>query len=135
MVYSKEMMSSYLQKLGYDLKKLPVESLSKDTIVDAFGILRSLEFQLKGKNDKKKIEELTQEFYEDIPHDFGFSTLEKNMIDSTIAINEKKLLLDSLLNYKTVAVMVPSAYEGTPDFKEISCKLERKIALCAGNTH
>lgn len=53
-------MDSYLQILGYDLKKMPVKNLSKDTIVDAYGILRSLEFQLKSKNDKTKIEELTR---------------------------------------------------------------------------
>ena len=59
LVYSKEMMNSYLQIIGYDLKKMPVENLNKDRIIDAYGVLRSLEFQLKSKNDKKKIEELT----------------------------------------------------------------------------
>jgi hypothetical protein len=54
------MMDSYLQIIGYDLKKMPVENLSKDTITDAYGILRSLEFQLKSKNDKMKIEELSR---------------------------------------------------------------------------
>lgn len=60
LVYSKEMMDSYLQMIGYDIKKMPVENLSKDTIFDAYGILRSLEFQLKSKNDKMKIEELSR---------------------------------------------------------------------------
>ena len=54
------MMDSYLQIIGYDLKKMPVENLRKDTITDAYGILRSLEFQLKSKNDKMKIEELSR---------------------------------------------------------------------------
>lgn len=36
---------------------------------------------IKGKHDKKRIDELSGEFYTMIPHDFGFTKMSQHSLD------------------------------------------------------
>ena len=60
--------------------------------------------------------------------------MEKNILDSSVLISEKKLLLDTLLNYKTVATLVPSAMVSNADLDEVKGKLDYKISVTPPNT-
>ncbi|RRT82811.1 hypothetical protein B296_00003541, partial [Ensete ventricosum] len=67
-----------IQALGYNAEKLPLGKLSKSTIlkvklISGFGydVLRRIS-EVIAQSDRKKLEELSGEFYTVIPHDFGF---------------------------------------------------------------
>lgn len=62
-----------MKEIGYDAKKMPLGKLSKDNISKAYGILKDLYEQVEKKpKNMKTIEELCNNFYSYIPHDFGF---------------------------------------------------------------
>jgi poly [ADP-ribose] polymerase len=69
------MMNNQMIQIGYDIKKMPLGRLSKEHIMKGYNILEAIMLEIKGKNEKKKLEYLSNDFYSTIPHDFGFSNM------------------------------------------------------------
>ena len=63
------MIESSIVQIGYDLKRLPLGQLSKETIMEGYKYLQRIEAVLNGKS-KEKLDELSSKFYTYIPHDF-----------------------------------------------------------------
>ena len=68
-------MNKHMLEIGYDVSRMPLGKLSKDNIMKGYKILQDLINEIKGKDNKKKIEELTNDFYSFIPHNFGFAKM------------------------------------------------------------
>jgi len=63
----------YILRIGYDPKKMPLGKLAKTTIEKGFRVLEQISEAIKNKAPVQTLQELTSEFYSQIPHDFGFA--------------------------------------------------------------
>ena len=69
LIFDMNMIESSIVQIGYDLKRLPLGQLSKETIMEGYKYLQRIEAVLNGKS-KEKLDELSSKFYTYIPHDF-----------------------------------------------------------------
>ena len=81
-------MEDSVVKIGYDVKKMPLGELSKETVIKGYRILRSIEDVL-AKRSKESIEELSGQFYTNIPHNFGMQKMRLFVIDTNEKLKEK----------------------------------------------
>ena len=56
---------------GYDITKMPLGELSKETVLKGYKILREIENVITNKNTGD-LTDLSSQFYTNIPHNFGF---------------------------------------------------------------
>lgn len=89
-------MNKQMLEIGYNVSKMPLGKLSKENIKLGFSILQKLMEELKGKNKKSVIEDLTNDFYSYIPHDFGFSKMSQFVLDDIHKVKKKIEMLESL---------------------------------------
>ncbi|GMP87630.1 hypothetical protein CsSME_00039925 [Camellia sinensis var. sinensis] len=68
------MMQQQMMEIGYNAEKLPLGKLSKSTILKGYDVLKRIT-DVIGQSDRKKLEQLSGEFYTVIPHDFGFKKM------------------------------------------------------------
>lgn len=61
-----------MKEIGYDVKKMPLGKLAKSNIEKGYEILNDLSKVIKEKKSRSRIEDLSNDFYSYIPHDFGF---------------------------------------------------------------
>ena len=64
-------MEKSVVSVGYDINKMPLGELSKETVLKGYRILRDIENVISGKN-KGDLTDLSSQFYSNIPHNFGF---------------------------------------------------------------
>lgn len=70
-------------QIGYDVKRLPLGQLDKETIMEGYKYLREIEKVLNGKA-KGDLADLSSKFYTYIPHNFSM----KHMSNFTIKTHE-----------------------------------------------
>ncbi len=74
---SKELMKLAMRDLNIDVEKFPLGKLSSAQLNRGFAVLQKVQKELTRKDgllpDKKRLDELSSEFYTNIPHDFGMS--------------------------------------------------------------
>lgn len=88
-----------MKEIGYDVKKMPLGKLSKDNINKAYGILKELYEKVDdSKKNKQKIEQLCNDFYSYIPHDFGFSKMSEHILDTEKKVKQKLEMIESIQN-------------------------------------
>ncbi|XP_038976039.1 poly [ADP-ribose] polymerase 2-like isoform X2 [Phoenix dactylifera] len=75
------MMKQQMLEIGYNADKLPLGKLSKSTILKGYDVLRRISDVIL-QSDKKKLEQLSGEFYTVIPHDFGYKKMREFVIDT-----------------------------------------------------
>ncbi len=90
-------MEESVVKIGYDVKKLPLGDLSKETVLKGYQILRSIENVLAGTS-KESLEDLSSEFYTNIPHNFGMKKMRNFLIDTNEKVKEKLDLIQNLVD-------------------------------------
>ncbi|KVH87886.1 Poly(ADP-ribose) polymerase, regulatory domain-containing protein [Cynara cardunculus var. scolymus] len=81
--------------LGYNAEKLPLGKLSRATISKGYEVLRKVAVVI-GQYDRKKLEQLSREFYTVIPHDFGFKKMREFVIDTPQKLKRKLEMVPSL---------------------------------------
>ena len=90
-------MESHLKHIGYDAKKMPLGKLSQTTIQKGFQILNKISNEIKKKgNNSSQLQDLSSEFYSNIPHDFGFQKMSNFVIKEDKVVKQKIELLESL---------------------------------------
>jgi poly [ADP-ribose] polymerase len=76
MIFDMNMIEQSSVKIGYDLKKLPLGQLDKETIMKGYEYLKKIETILNKKSissqDRNELADLSSSFYTYIPHDFKF---------------------------------------------------------------
>lgn len=94
-------------QIGYDPQKLPLGKLSKETVQEGYRVLRQIEKVLnwKGKGD---LSDLSNQFYTQIPHNFGMKKMKNFIINTNQVLKEKLDLIQNLLDIKiTHKIMNP----------------------------
>ncbi|KAH9624185.1 hypothetical protein KSS87_000551 [Heliosperma pusillum] len=88
-------MTQQMTDIGYDAQKLPLQNLSKSTILKAYDVL-ALIAEVMGESNRKLLEELSGEFYTIIPHVFGDKSMRQFIIDTREKLRSKLEMVESL---------------------------------------
>ncbi|CAL5425981.1 unnamed protein product [Camellia sinensis] len=89
------MMQQQMMEIGYNAEKLPLGKLSKSTILKGYDVLKRIA-DVIGQSDRKKLEQLSGEFYTVIPHDFGFKKMRDFVIDTPQKLKFKLEMVEAL---------------------------------------
>ncbi|KAK9136859.1 hypothetical protein Sjap_007453 [Stephania japonica] len=89
------MMMQQMMEIGYNAEKLPLGKLSKSTILKGYNVLKAIS-EIIGQSDRKKLEQLSGEFYTVIPHDFGFKKMRDFVIDTPSKLKCKLEMVEAL---------------------------------------
>ncbi|KAL9236341.1 hypothetical protein vseg_011024 [Gypsophila vaccaria] len=89
------MMTQQMKSIGYDAEKLPLQNLSKSTILKAYDVL-TLIAEVIGESNRALLEELSGEFYTIIPHVFGDKMMCQFVIDTNKKLRSKLEMVESL---------------------------------------
>ncbi|KAI6172676.1 Poly [ADP-ribose] polymerase [Aphelenchoides besseyi] len=128
-----EKLRMQMREFDLDTDKMPLGRLSRRVIIEAHGILSSLEKILQEDViDEMQILDKSNHFYSLIPHSIGLAQLP--LIDSLEAVKSKTEMLDSLLEieiaYKEVE-KVESEVQNGPQidpfdryYEQLKCKIE-----------
>lgn len=74
LIFDMSLIEKSVVQIGYDPKRLPLGQLSKETVNEGYKALREIEKVLNGKA-KGDLNELTNRFYTQIPHNFGMKKM------------------------------------------------------------
>jgi len=100
-MFDMKIINQVMAEIGYDVKKMPLGKLSSNAIDNGYSILNSLMDEIKSKNKSiHRINDLSSQFYTQIPHDFGFQNMLNFVLKDEKSIQAKLDLLDSLKNMK-----------------------------------
>lgn len=101
LIFDIGMMNDHMKKIGYNINKMPLGKLSKQSINKGYKILKELHSEVeKKKSNSRTIEELTNDFYSNIPHDFGFMKMHHFILDTVKKVKDKLDMLESLSEIK-----------------------------------
>ncbi|KAI3668282.1 hypothetical protein L6452_43359 [Arctium lappa] len=89
------MMKQQMMEIGYNAEKLPLGKLSRSTISKGYEVLKKVA-DVIGQYDRKKLEQLSGEFYTIIPHDFGFKKMREFVIDTPQKLKRKLEMVEAL---------------------------------------
>ena len=118
-------MNKQMIQIGYNTKKMPLGKLSKKSIEKGYQILKKLMDVIKGKHDKKRIDELSGEFYTMIPHDFGFTKMSQHSLDGQSKVKQKIEMLEALAEIRVATDLIDSASESQNQLDSNYKKLNR----------
>jgi len=90
------MMEKAVVDVGYDVKKMPLGELSKETGLKGMAILKEVEEVISGKV-KGDLTRLSSQFYTTIPHNFGMQKMYNFIIDQEDKLRDKLYLVSSLI--------------------------------------
>ena len=68
---------------------MPLGKLAKGSIMRGYEALKGLMEELKNKNRKDIINQLSSDFYSEIPHDFGFARMQNFVLDTEKKVKAK----------------------------------------------
>lgn len=95
-MFDMKMMASQMKEIGYDAKKMPLGKLAKSSIMKGYEALKGLMDEIKSKNRKEVIDNLSSAFYTEIPHDFGFKQMSLFTLNTEQKVKNKLEMLQSL---------------------------------------
>lgn len=127
LVCNVSMMRQQMMEIGYNANKLPLGKLSKSTIMKGYDVLKRIA-DVMGQSDRRKIEQLSGEFYTVIPHDFGFKKMREFVIDSPQKLKHKLEMVEALAEIE-VATKLLEDHTGIEDdplyshYKRLHCEL------------
>lgn len=81
-------MEASVVNIGYDVKKMPLGELQKETVIKGYQILKNIEAVLQGTS-KESLADLSSQFYTNIPHNFGMKNMSLFIINSIEKLKEK----------------------------------------------
>jgi poly [ADP-ribose] polymerase len=70
LIYNLNIMNQQMKEIGYDINKMPLGKLGKDTINEAYKVLKDISEVISGKK-KGDLKDLSSKFYTKIPHNIG----------------------------------------------------------------
>jgi poly [ADP-ribose] polymerase len=98
-------------KIGFDVKRMPLGQLDKETVLEGYKYLREIEKVLNGKS-KGDLAELSSKFYTYIPHNFSMKHMSNFTIKTLEMLKEKIDLIQNLLDIKIAHKIVKAKKEG-----------------------
>ncbi|CAG8530387.1 12742_t:CDS:1 [Acaulospora colombiana] len=120
--------SNTMVELNYDATKLPLGKLSKNTIIQGYQVLKKIEAVLTGK-DSYNIEELSNDFYSVIPHNFGMR--KPALINSEAILKQKLDMVEALGEIEIATSLIRSSDNNMNELDSHynSLRLERMVPL------
>ncbi|KAK9281901.1 hypothetical protein L1049_004808 [Liquidambar formosana] len=121
------MMKQQMMEIGYNAEKLPLGKLSKSTILKGYAVLKRIADMI-GQSDRKKLEQLSGEFYTVIPHDFGFKKMREFVIDTPHKLKCKLEMVEALgeIEVATKLLNDDTGVQGDPlysHYQRLQCEL------------
>ncbi|XP_030543276.1 poly [ADP-ribose] polymerase 2 isoform X2 [Rhodamnia argentea] len=121
------MMKQQMMEIGYNAEKLPLGKLSKSTILKGYDVLKRIA-DLIGQSDRKKLEQLSSEFYTVIPHDFGFKKMREFVIDTPQKLKSKLEMVEALGEIEVASKLLRDDIGTEEDplyarYQRLGCKL------------
>ena len=104
-------MNKQMVEIGYNVSKMPLGKLSKDNIMRGYKILQQLMDEIKGKRRTNIIEDLTNDFYSYIPHDFGFMKMHHFILNDEQKVKKQIEMLEALAEIKVATTILSSSKE------------------------
>lgn len=97
LIFDMKMINNQMKEIGYDAKKMPLGKLAKGSIMRGYEALKGLMEELKkNKKNMDAINQLSSDFYSEIPHDFGFARMQNFVLDTEKKVKAKLEMLQSL---------------------------------------
>ena len=97
LIFDMKMINNQMKEIGYDAKKMPLGKLAKVSIMRGYEALKGLMEELKkNKKNMDAINQLSSDFYSEIPHDFGFARMQNFVLDTEKKVKAKLEMLQSL---------------------------------------
>ena len=84
-------------QIGYDVKRLPLGQLDRETVLEGYKYLSKIELVLSGK-DNGDLAELSSKFFTYIPHNFSMKNMSNFIIDTHAKLKEKLDLIQNLVD-------------------------------------
>lgn len=128
-IFDTKLINQSVEKYGYNPKKLPLGKLSKDAIIKGYSTLKEIEKALKAKSSSDKLSKLSSEFYNYIPHNFGYQNMSNFVINTFDKLKEKLDLMDSLCDIRITAKISDSAVNHNQDEDELDVKYKKLKCL------
>lgn len=104
-IFDEKLMEESVVKVGYDIKRMPLGELSKETVLKGYQILRDIEAVLEGKS-KGNLSDLSSDFYTNIPHNFGMKHMSNFTINTKEKLKEKLDLITNLVDIQVATNIV-----------------------------
>jgi len=104
-IFDEKLMEESVVKVGYDIKRMPLGELSKETVLKGYQILRDIEAVLEGKS-KGNLSDLSSQFYTNIPHNFGMKHMSHFTINTQEKLKEKLDLITNLVDIQVATSIV-----------------------------
>lgn len=99
---------SSMVSVKVDVKKMPLGELSKETVLEGYATLRSIEQAITSGN-RQQLELLSSRFYTVIPHNFGRQKLSLFLIHTMEQVREKYDLITNLLDIQVANNILESS--------------------------
>ena len=96
-IFDHKLMAASVVAMDYDIKKMPLGELSKETLMQAYACLTEIEAVI-AKKKPGNLSFLAGRFYTLIPHNFGFSKMSAHIIDNKEKMKAKLELVQSLVD-------------------------------------
>ncbi|VVB06996.1 unnamed protein product [Arabis nemorensis] len=127
LVCNVSMMAQHMMEIGYNANKLPLGKLSKSTISKGYEVLKRISEVIE-RFDRKRLEELSGEFYTVIPHDFGFKKMSQFVIDTPQKLKQKIEMVEALgeIELATKLLSVDKGLQDDPlyyHYQQLNCGL------------
>ncbi|KFK30828.1 hypothetical protein AALP_AA6G031100 [Arabis alpina] len=127
LVCNVNMMAQHMMEIGYNANKLPLGKLSKSTISKGYEVLKRISEFIE-RFDRKRLEELSGEFYTVIPHDFGFKKMSQFVIDTPQKLKQKIEMVEALgeIELATKLLSVDKGLQDDPlyyHYQQLNCGL------------
>ena len=109
-IWDVEKMNKALKKLRFDVDKYPLGKLTLEQIQKGYKILTEIQKYLLGGGKESVLIELNNQFYTNIPHNYGMQKIP--MIDQISKVREKIQLLDLLKDIDIANKFIAIAMKG-----------------------
>lgn len=104
LLFNVKNMQRAMKEFQLDLDKMPLGKLSINQLQTAYFTLRELEDAVNDEKPKAELIGLSNKFFTLVPHNFGLS--KAPILDTFRQINEKREVVDSLLDIETAYAMM-----------------------------
>jgi poly [ADP-ribose] polymerase len=96
-IFDEGLISQSVVSIGYDVKRLPLGQLEKETVLEGYKYLREIEKVLNNKS-KGDLADLSSKFYTHIPHNFSMKHMSNFIINTHEKLLEKLDLIQNLVD-------------------------------------
>ena len=124
-IFDMKMIEKSMVKVGFNVKKMPLGKLSKDTVKMGYEVLKKIETCLNKKADKSELSQLSSEFYRYIPHDFKFQHMSNFIINTKDKLKDKRDLVETLADIQIAAEISNEVDDEDNDTNELDAKYSK----------